>query len=394
MEELTLQVAPKYVKRYQSGFPLVQREMIVNWPKQIAEGQILRLVSPNKAFLGKAYYGKQNKGDGWVFSRNEDETLSTEFFRALLQEAVQNRQELFHDDTTTAFRLFNGEGDGLGGLTIDYYDGFLLLQWYSAGIYSYQKALLRAMFDQPFVKGIYEKKRFLREENTHDFVGGDVPEFPLLVKENGMTYATYLNDGWMTGIFLDQRNVRRRIMEEFASQKNVLNTFSYTGAFSVAALYGGALNTTSVDVAKRSVAKTSEQFVVNGFNPEEQSILVWDVFEYMKFAKRKNMLFDLVIADPPSFARTKKITFSVAKDYGTLMEELISITAPNGTIIASTNYANFSLKKFKEIISAAFKESKRTFKIRETHTLPSDFKVHPEFPEGNYLKVLILELDI
>ncbi|WP_088815569.1 MULTISPECIES: class I SAM-dependent rRNA methyltransferase [Listeria] len=394
MEELTLQVAPKYVKRYQSGFPLVQREMIVNWPKQIAEGQILRLVSPNKAFLGKAYYGKQNKGDGWVFSRKEDETLSTEFFRALLQEAVQNRQELFHDDTTTAFRLFNGEGDGLGGLTIDYYDGFLLLQWYSAGIYSYQKALLRAMFDQPFVKGIYEKKRFLREENTHDFVGGDVPEFPLLVKENGMTYATYLNDGWMTGIFLDQRNVRRRIMEEFASQKNVLNTFSYTGAFSVAALYGGALNTTSVDVAKRSVAKTSEQFVVNGFNPEEQSILVWDVFEYMKFAKRKNMLFDLVIADPPSFARTKKITFSVAKDYGTLMEELISITAPNGTIIASTNYANFSLKKFKEIISAAFKESKRTFKIRETHTLPSDFKVHPEFPEGNYLKVLILELDI
>ncbi len=394
MKELTLHVASKYVKLYQNGFPLLQREMIVDWPKQITEGQILRIMSPNQAFLGKAYYGKQNKGDGWIFSRKEDETLSTEFFRSLLQEATQNRQELFHDDTTTAFRLFNGEGDGLGGLTIDYYDGFLLLQWYSAGIYSYQKALVRAVARLPFVKGIYEKKRFLREENTHDFVSGEVPEFPLLVKENGMSYATYLDDGWMTGIFLDQRNVRRRIMEEFAGQKKVLNTFSYTGAFSVAALYGGALHTTSVDVAKRSVAKTNEQFSVNGFNPEDQSILVWDVFEYMKFAKRKNMQFDLVIADPPSFARTKKITFSVAKDYGTLMEELISITALNGTIIASTNYANFSLKKFKEVILDAFKQSKRTFKIRETHTLPSDFKVHPKFPEGNYLKVLILELDV
>jgi 23S rRNA (cytosine1962-C5)-methyltransferase len=394
LKELNLQVEQKYVKKYQAGFPQLVRDMIVNWPKQIAEGQLIRLTSPNQTFLGKAYYGKQNKGDGWVFSRKEHETLSEEFFRRLLEEAVQNRQALFNDEATTAFRLFNGEGDGLGGLTIDFYDGFLLLQWYSAGIYAYQKMFVRAMFDLPFVKGIYEKKRFLREENTHDFVGGTEPDFPLLVKENGMNYATYLNDGWMTGIFLDQRLVRQKIMEEYALGKSVLNTFSYTGAFSVAALYGGALHTTSVDVAKRSVAKTSEQLAINGFNPEEQSILVWDVFEYMKFAKRKEMTFDLVIADPPSFARTKKITFSVAKDYGTLMRQLIDITAPHGTIIASTNYANFSLKKFKEIITEAFQNSKRTFKIRETYQLPSDFKVHPSFPEGNYLKVLILELDI
>src|SRR5690606_18911637 len=110
----------------------------------------------------------------------------------------------------------------------------------------------------------------------------------------------------------------------------VLNTFSYTGAFSVAAAIGGAAKTTSVDLAKRSSAKTIEQFSVNGIDYEHQDILVMDVFNYFKYAKRKELKFDLVVLDPPSFARSKKYTFSTAKDYTNLMKEAIAITEQKG----------------------------------------------------------------
>src|SRR5690606_4074628 len=163
--------------------------------------------------------------------------------------------------------LFNGEGDGIGGVIIDYYDGFFLVSWYSEGIYTFKEPLVAALQNIAEFKGIYEKKRFDTKGQyieDDDFVTGERGEFPLIVKENGVNFAVYLNDGAMTGIFLDQRDVRRTIKEKYAAGKTVLNTFSYTGAFSVAAAIGGAAKTTSVDLAKRSSAKTIEQFSVNG----------------------------------------------------------------------------------------------------------------------------------
>nr|WP_149023014.1 class I SAM-dependent rRNA methyltransferase [Listeria floridensis] len=394
LNEVTLKINKQHLKAYQNGYPLILRDNLETWRDDLHEGDLIRLVDSGGRFVAKGYYGLQNKGIGWIFTTEEQVNLDGSLFKRLIHKALEKRQSLFNDESTTAFRLFNGEGDGLGGITVDYYDGYLLFQWYSIGIYHYQKEFTRTWFDLPFVKGIYEKKRFETTEQASDFVGGTEAPLPLIVKENGINYATYLNDGWMTGIFLDQRDVRKRIMDHYASGKTVLNTFSYTGAFSVAALYGGALQTTSVDVAKRSRKKTAEQFEVNGIDPEAQAIVVEDVFQYFKYAKRKGLSFDLVITDPPSFARTKKITFRVAKDYPELLREVIAITARHGVIVASTNYAGFSLSKFTELVEKAFNGTGRSFAIRETYRLPHDFQVNKSFNEGNYLKVLFLELDI
>ena len=114
----------------------------------------------------------------------------------------------------------------------------------------------------------------------------------------------------MFGVFLDQRNVRKVIRDKYAEGKSVLNTFSYTGAFSIAAALGGASKTTSVDLANRSKSKTIEQFSVNGIDYDAHDIIVEDVFNYFKYAVRKQLSFDMVILDPPSFARSKKHTFS------------------------------------------------------------------------------------
>ncbi|MBC1487753.1 class I SAM-dependent rRNA methyltransferase [Listeria sp. FSL L7-1485] len=389
---IKIKIFSKFTKGYKEGYPLILKERMEKWPKEIEEGDELELIDTSGKFVARGYHGKQNKGDGWLFTWDKKEQLDETFLTNLITTARDKRQFLFADDSTTAFRIFNGEGDGFGGFTADYYDGFLVIQWYSIGVYSFQKMILDIFMSLPEIKGIYEKRRF-QEDTKDDFVAGQKATFPLIIKENGINYATYLDDGWMTGIFLDQRDVRRRISEDYAISKNVLNTFSYTGAFSVAALFGGASKTTSVDVAGRSLAKTKEQLEVNGLDPATQSIIVEDVFHYFKYALRKQLTFDLVIVDPPSFARTKKVTFRAAKDYPNLLREIIDITATGGTIIASTNYAGFGMKAFKKMIATAFESTERTYKITESHSLPADFTIDKNFPEGNYLKVLFLTLD-
>lgn len=387
-------VQKNYIKRYQNGYPLITKDAILSGVESTNEGDIVHLVDESERFIAQAYYGEQNKGIGWVLTNQMQTKVNVAFFQERIEKAIQFRSAFYKSEHTNAFRVFNGEGDGIGGLTIDYFAGYHLINWYSAGIYAYKTDIIQALKQLVSFHAIYEKKRFQQKGayvEDDDFVAGTRGEFPLIVKENNMHYAVDLNDGAMCGIFLDQRDVRKVIRDTYAKGKQVLNTFSYTGAFSVAASLGGASQTTSVDLAKRSLPKTVEQFGLNGMDIDAQKIHVMDVFEYFKYARRKELLFDMVILDPPSFARTKKYTFSVAKDYPKLVKEALSVTARNGIIVASTNNATLSMKKFKTMLEKGFKEQQTSFRILEEYTLPEDFKVNKHFSQGNYLKVVILQ---
>lgn len=387
-------IHPKYVTKYKNGYPLIQQDAIANTEVLQREGSILHLLDGRGQFISKGYYGKQNKGLGWILTNKREERIDFAFFKMKIETAMNKRKSFYKDELTNAFRVFNGEGDGIGGLTIDYFAGYYLINWYSEGIYTFKDLVILVLEQSGDYKAIYEKKRFATKGQyieEDDFVKGVRGEFPIIVKENGMNYAVYLNDGAMVGVFLDQRNVRKLIRDKYAKDKHVLNTFSYTGAFSVAAAIGGASKTTSVDLAKRSKSKTIEQFNLNGIDYEQQDIKVMDVFDYFKYAQRKQLKFDLVILDPPSFAKSKKRTFSSAKDYSSLMMDAIAITEKNGIIIASTNNATFGMKKFKGFIDQAFKETRSNYKVLEEHALPYDFQTNRDFPQGNYLKVVIVE---
>jgi 23S rRNA (cytosine1962-C5)-methyltransferase len=391
---IDLQVNARNISDFKKGYPLILKDAIINSSALTTEGTIVRLVDKDRRFVAKGYYGLQNKGLGWVLTRKEEEAIDFDFFESRIAAALARREALFADAYTTAFRVFNGEGDGIGGLTIDYFDGYFMVSWYSEGIYSL-KHHVYSVFDKIIdYKGIYVKKRFDTKggySEQDDFVKGEQGDFPIIVKENGMNFAVNLNDGAMTGIFLDQRDMRKAIRDKYSRGRNVLNTFSYTGAFSVAAVLGGAMKTTNIDLAKRSNAKTIEQFSVNGIDYEQQDIKVMDVFDYFRYAKRNDLKFDLVILDPPSFARTKKYTFSTAQDYPTLLMDAIAITEKNGIIVASTNNASFGMKKFKTFIEQAFNEAGSRYKILEESTLPKDFRTNRDYPEFNYLKVVILQ---
>lgn len=393
-KQVNLKVKSKYINRYKSGYPLILKSAILNIDDLEREGVVVNLVDEKNNFIARGYYGKQNKGYGWVLTRREDEMADIELFRKKLIVALNKRTSLFNDPDTTAFRVFNGEGDGIGGLTIEYFDGYYVINWYSKGIYKFRDEVINSLKKIVEFKGMYQKKRFSEDGKyieQDDFIMGERAESPMIVKENGVNFAVYLNDGAMVGVFLDQREVRKAIRDKYSKGKTVLNTFSYTGAFSVYAALGGAKKTTSVDLANRSLPKTIEQFSVNLIDYEAQDIVVEDVFKYFKYAVKKELKFDLVILDPPSFAKSKNFQFSADKDYKDLLKQAITVTEDNGVIVASTNCSSFNMDKFKEFISEAFKESNFKYKILEEHTLPYDFSTISEFKEGDYLKVVFIE---
>ena len=171
-------------------------------------------------------------------------------------------------------------------------------------MYVFKDHIIKAIKSLVSFDGIYEKKRFDNNGMVVDedsfYIGKRAPE-PLIVKENNVNFAIYLNDGAMVGVFLDQKDVRKSIKNLYSKGKTVLNTFSYTGAFSMAAAKGGSI-TTSVDLASRSLDKTRENFTINNIDYNEHEIVVEDIFIYFKEAKKKELKYDMVILDPPSFA--------------------------------------------------------------------------------------------
>lgn len=394
MKETIITIKKEFINKYKKGYPLILEEALESTKDLKEEGQIITLIDEKKAFLGKGYYGKQNKGCGWLLSNSKNSNLDYKFFYDKLRNAFSKRMKFYHSKDTTAFRVFNGEGDGIGGLTIDYFDEYYLITWYSRGIYAFKDNIFKAIKALVSFEGIYEKKRF--EENgmvvdEDSYVYGRKAPEPLIVKENNVNFAIYLNDGAMVGVFLDQKEVRKAIKEKYSRNKRVLNTFSYTGAFSMAAAKGGAI-TTSVDLASRSLEKTTENFTINNIDPQKHEIIVQDVFLYFKHAKKEKLKFDVVILDPPSFATSKDNKFSAARDYKDLVKTVIEITEDNGMIVASTNCATFNMEKFKRFIHEAFKESNRNYEIIEEHNLPEDFATTEKFPEGNYLKVVFVKI--
>ncbi len=341
-------------------------------------------------FLGTAYLSQQNKGLGWFISKDKV-AFNQAFFETLFRKAKEKRNAYYQDDLTTAYRLFNQEGDGFGGLTVDLYGDYAVFSWYNSYVYQIRQTISEA-FRQVFpeVLGAYEKIRFkgLDYESAHVY-GQEAPDF-FTVLENGVLYQVFMNDGLMTGIFLDQHEVRGSLVDGFSMGKSLLNMFSYTAAFSVAAAMGGASQTTSVDLAKRSRELSQAHFQANGLSTDEHRFIVMDVFEYFKYAKRKDLTYDVIVLDPPSFARNKKQTFSVAKDYYKLISQSLEILNPGGIIIASTNAANVSRQKFTEQIDKGF--AGRSYQILNKYGLPADFAYNKKDESSNYLKVISMKV--
>ncbi|MDO4432418.1 MAG: class I SAM-dependent rRNA methyltransferase [Aerococcaceae bacterium] len=354
------------------------------------EGEVIAICDEAHDFVAKALIGRQHKGIAWVFTLVKYDPWSLEFVEEIMQEAIEARCDYFEQTHTNAFRVFNGEGDGIGGVTIDWYASFIQINWYSRGVHQYRDWFIAALTKNlPQLQGIYETKRFELSEGELpiEHTQGELAPTPLIIRENNVHYAIHLGEEWMTGLFLDQHDVRQFVQAQ-SQGLSMLNLFSYTGGFSVAAAVGGASKTVSVDVANRSLPKTQENFAINHLDSDAHEIRVMDVFDYVDYANRHALQFGLIVCDPPSFARTKASQFRAEKDYTRLAKSVFNLTAVGGMCILSTNHSGYSRQKFIQDLTEVARQHTGTFHLIQTFGLPEDFRTSSD-EESHYLKVVV-----
>ena len=233
MKKLT--VSRQVARKLKQGQSLLEKQDLDSHPTL---DQAIQLLSGDGQSLGVGYLSEQNKGIGWFVSQ-ELVAFDQAFFTELFIKAKQYRRSYYEDEKTTAFRLFNQEGDGFGGFTVDLYDEFVVFSWYNLYVYQIKEIILAAFQEVfPEVRGGYEKIRFkgLDYESAHVY-GEEAPQ-EFLILENGVSYQVFLNDGLMTGIFLDQHEVRGSLVDGLAAGQSLLNMFSYTAAFFCCSCHG------------------------------------------------------------------------------------------------------------------------------------------------------------
>lgn len=365
--------------------PVLRKENLAEGiPTDAVEGDLLHLVDRFGRTVGTALLGVQPRSVGWMLSGQTPAPLNASYFARKLSNAFSKRISFLKSPKTNVFRVFNGEGDGIGGLTIDYYDSHFLISYYNAGIYRYCEEIREAIRSSADFQAIVEKKRF-GDNQDGEVCCGEIRTNPLICKENDVAFAVDLINGGMTGIFADQREVRKAIRNKFARGKKVLNLFSYTAMFSVFAALGGAKTTTNVDLAKRSHEIAKSNYALNKIESDAHEFIANDVFAFLKEAEKNEYKYDLIIIDPPSFSNSSHGAFSSEKGLGRLIEASTGVAQKNALFIISTNNSRISLEKFRKIVS-------ERLIILEEFSLPSDYRTARELEESHYLKVAVCKI--
>ena len=365
------------------------------WPSGEA-GDLVELVDPSGRFLAVALLDPKDRIVARVLSR-ERMRLDRGWVGQRLERAIALRRNHAGLGDTTAYRLVNGEGDGLPGLTVDCYGDYLMVQLYCAGWRRHMKLLVQALDELLAPAGIYEKSR---PQNTRELEsegddkkygnllsGAPAPE-PLQVLENGLSFQVSLERGLNTGLFLDQRKNRRDLMGRVKG-KRFLNLFSYTGAFSVAAAAAGASLVTSVDASPGYMEKARGNFSLNRLNPKRHEFLVGDCLAVLDEMGRQQKVYDVILMDPPSFSTTAKSRFTTRGGTADLVAAALKLLKAGGVLIASSNHQKVDLADYlKELRRGALQAGSR-LQVISMAGQPEDFPYPVTFPEGRYLKYVI-----
>jgi 23S rRNA (cytosine1962-C5)-methyltransferase len=293
----------------------------------------------------------------------------TEFAPRLLDAAVLRAPLCGENDV---FRVVNDQGDGLPGVTLDRYGDFAVLAVATPESDDLAETIARFLVEQG-VRGVYVKRRERRDLRRAEApelapvtpIAGEAAAVPLIVSEHGMKIACELGDGLSTGLFIDQRDNRQRVREASA-QKQVLNLFSYTCSFSVAAALGGASKVTSADLSGRALERGRRNFEVNGLEPAKHEFVQGDAVRFVRGAVKHGRRFDVIILDPPSFATVGKATFRFERDIAALMADCLRLLGPGGKLLCVTNHKKTSAQQFRRLLLQAAEQARRELKVRDT----------------------------
>ena len=364
-----------------------------------AEGDMVGVYSADGKFLASGHY---QIGSIAVRILSFDyDPAQADFWTVMLSRALKLREAygLAGSSVTTCYRLVHGEGDGLPGLIIDYYDGVCVLQAHSVGMFRAKGAICAALQEVygPSLKAVYDKssgtapfKAGLELVDGYLYKAPGFEEDELTVLENGNKFLVNWTQGQKTGFFLDQRENRARV-GALAAGRKVLNLFCYTGGFSIYALSGGALHVDSVDSSRRAMDMVERNVALNGFGADRHSSYCTDAIEFVK--NIPDGAYDLMIVDPPAFAKHRGALKNALRAYQRLNAAALAKVAPGGFVFTFSCSQVVDKEAFALAVFSAAAQTGRSVRILDRLNQPADHSVNIYHPEGEYLKGLLLYVE-
>lgn len=389
-------VGPETARMLELGHPWVVADSYTRkWPAG-APGEIVELGDLQGRFLAAALLDPDDRIVARVLERKRIQ-LDRPWLMKRLRSAIELRSHHAGLHDSTAYRLVNAEGDGLPGLTVDRYAGFLMLQLYSVAWRPHLKLVTQVLQELLAPLGIYEKSRpqKTRElEAVSDskvygrLLTGKAAPQRLEVMENGLTFLVSLEQGLNTGLFLDQRCNRRDLMPR-AKGKRLLNLFSYTGAFSVAAAAAGAAEVTSVDASAGYTDWARDNFAANRIPARQHEFIVGDCLAVLGKLAQGGKRYDVILMDPPSFSTTAKSRFTTRGGTSDLVAAALPLLADNGLLIASSNHQKVDVADYLKELRRGALQAGSELRVISLLGQPADFPYPVTFPEGRYLKYAV-----
>jgi 23S rRNA (cytosine1962-C5)-methyltransferase len=356
-------------------------------------GCTVDVVDSSGTWLARGAYSPSSAIRVRIWSWEPEETIDHAFLLQRLHHAINLRQRLGIEKETDAMRLVHGESDGLPGLIVDRYGQFLVVQILSAGIEFWRNEIVDCLFSlvdgiQIFERSDVDVRVLEGLEPRTGVLQGNHPE-PFIIQENGLSFHVDIAGGQKTGFYLDQRWNRHILRGMVAPGCEVLNCFSYTGAFGVYALAGGAERITSIDSSEDALATAKRNFTLNGFDEGEHEWLDADVFQALRSFRDSRRSFDCIILDPPKFAHTKSQAQKAARGYKDINLLAMKLLRPDGLLFTFSCSGGISAEFFRQVVEGAALDAGGEYQIvRQLHQ-DRDHPILLNFPESEYLKGLV-----
>lgn len=382
---------PGREKSVLGGHPWIFSGAIHVGGESVEPGTIVDVYSQSNNFLARGYYNPQSQIIIRVLTTDKNEKIDEEFFKKRITQAYNMRRSYIDGIKTNAFRLIHSEGDLLPGLIADYYAGYVVLQFHTLGMELLKPLIIKTLNDVIEPKGIYERSMVrvrqlegLKSEPV-GLLSGEMPPEDLVILENQLQYRVDIAHGQKTGFFLDQRENRENV-QKFTDSKEVLNCFSYSGGFSVAAMAGGAKMVVTVDSSEEAIKLAKTNFKLNNFDVKKNEFLVEDCFQVLQRFAQEKRLFDCIVLDPPAFAKKQTDVPQALRGYRDINKQAMNILKPGGILVSASCSSYIDYELFFNTIRAAGSMAKRSVQILKTTMQPSDHPINAHFPEGRYLK--------
>jgi 23S rRNA (cytosine1962-C5)-methyltransferase len=356
-------------------------------------GDIVEVRDSNGRFLAQGYYNPQSQIAVRLLTWDQETVIDADFWRRRLQAAIARRQALIRSPESTACRLVYAEADGLPGLIVDQYEDWLIFQSLTTGIERRKSLLVKLLDDLLSPPGIYERSDadVRGHEGLEPVTGlqsGEMPPQDLIIQENGLHFHVDVVEGHKTGFYLDQRENRRRVAP-YCANKEVLNAFSYTGAFAVYAAEQGAGRITNMDTSAEALRGARENMALNGFSRENDEYIRGDAFEELRTLRDSARSFDVVILDPPKFAFSRSQLHSATRGYKDINMLGMRLLRPGGILCTFSCSGLVKEELFQKVLFGASVDVGREVRILERLGQNGDHPVLLTFPESAYLKGFI-----